>query len=681
MKSLLLGAGLTCATLSVLAQPAESPADDDTVVLGTTVITATRSEEAINHLPAAMTVIEREDIEASAANHIVDLLQATGGVQISDSYGDGSRSLVGLRGFGENAHSNTLILIDGRPLNNPDIGAPELNAVSLKDVERIEILQGSAGVLYGDQAVGGVINIVTRGPLRQGESQSGFVSLRGGSYQGQRAQAGYSQRFANGVGFRISAEERFTDNFRDHNDLDYQNLLTRLDWDLGIARLFFELQNIDEELDTPGALFEAQVDADREAADPSFLGDFTNTETQVWRSGGSIDLGDQWQFISEVTNRRSRSRFRLSFLGAPETEDAFQKRNIYGLHPRFVGRIPLSHGDALVTLGADASTAWYQLQSRFGTQSNDQDTRAGYVQAIVPVGPGWTLTGGYRAARVENDLQDNSPFPVFDVYPNGRRFHETEQASELGIEYRPTVQTRVFARVDRNFRFAKLDEYFSSGATPGSGQVLLETQTGESIELGGGWFASDAEVQLSLYQLDLEDEIVFDPVTFTNINLDRTRREGAQLSGAWRPMGMLQLDAGYHYVDASVESGSFEGRDIPLVAKHSGHAGVQLAPLTDVTLRLEGRHVGERGFSGDFNNSLGDLDSFTVANLSARWQWQGFSVSGRVNNLFDAEYSEFGAKRTLFLPPTFAPQDVESFFPSPGRNFWLEIGYEFGDRI
>ncbi|MFA7592969.1 MAG: TonB-dependent receptor plug domain-containing protein, partial [Thiohalobacteraceae bacterium] len=128
------------------------------------VVSATRSLQSSVPTPAAISIIDRTEIEASGALQITEVLRGRGGVQLSDPYGDGSRAVIGMRGFGENAAANTLILVDGRRLNNSDLAAPDLNSIALKDVERIEIIHGSAGVLFGDQAVGGVINIITRVP-------------------------------------------------------------------------------------------------------------------------------------------------------------------------------------------------------------------------------------------------------------------------------------------------------------------------------------------------------------------------------------------------------------------------------------------------------------------------------------------------------------------------------------
>jgi iron complex outermembrane receptor protein len=113
------------------------------------IVTATRSEQNIINTPSSIKVISAADIKTSGALHVVDVLRNQGGVQISGLFGDGSRATVSVRGFGGNAQANTLIMVDGRRLNNADLGNPDLNSISINSIERIEILRGSAGVLFG----------------------------------------------------------------------------------------------------------------------------------------------------------------------------------------------------------------------------------------------------------------------------------------------------------------------------------------------------------------------------------------------------------------------------------------------------------------------------------------------------------------------------------------------------
>ena len=312
------------------------------LVVPEVVVSGTRSEQSTVTVPASIEVITRDEIESSGATHLVEVLRGRGAVQITDQFGDGSRAFIGIRGFGETANANTLVLIDGRRLNNPDIGNPDLNSVSLRDVERIEIIRGSAGTLFGDQAVGGVVNIITR----KARARQLYVAGTGGSYGSVTGRAIISQRFDNGLSYRLSGEVRASDNYRDHNDLNYQSFFARTGFEHRTGAVFAELQHVTEDLDTPGPLTAAEVAADRQQSTANFSTDFVDTETTVVRLGGSQSLIDHWSLEGELTNRESGSQFRLSSVFGAEPSVSPQNRHVVHLTPRLVGAYPLSGGRA-----------------------------------------------------------------------------------------------------------------------------------------------------------------------------------------------------------------------------------------------------------------------------------------------------------------------------------------------
>ncbi|NIP88721.1 MAG: TonB-dependent receptor plug domain-containing protein, partial [Gammaproteobacteria bacterium] len=237
------------------------------------------------------------------------------------------------------AAANTLVLVDGRRLNNPDLAAPDLNVIALKDVERIEIIQGSAGTLFGDQAVGGVINVITRRPQRFSASIAGGL----GSFDRRNLRAAISNHHENGLSYRFSGERRLTDNYRDHNQQDYVNAFGRLNYEHNSGTAFAEHQQIDEDLELPGALFATQVEADRrQSTNPT---QFTETRTEVSRIGIEQSLHPDWYVRAEYTHRRSDGDGNLS-------GTAFsQNRRVRELTPRLIGTLGSRHGEVLLTFG------------------------------------------------------------------------------------------------------------------------------------------------------------------------------------------------------------------------------------------------------------------------------------------------------------------------------------------
>ncbi len=650
----------------LLPTPRALPAGESPTALPDVLVSATRSAQSNVTVPASITIISREEIARSGARNLAEVLRGRGSVQVIDSFGDGSRTTVGMRGFGESANANTLIMVDGRRLNNIDISDPDLNSISLKDVERVEIIHGSAGTLFGDQAVGGVINVITRTP----ERLQAFGEARRGSYDAYELRSGVTQRLENGFSYRASIEKRESENYRNSNELDYENYLGRLGFEHSSGSAFAELQHVREDLGTPGALFAEELAANRRQAAPGQEANFSDTETTVARIGGQQALGENWSLEAELTNRESESEFLLGFRTLPATDTNLQNRHLTSFNPRLVGAYPTRNGDILITLGHDVEWADYEIRSVLGGQRNDQRTRGTYGQAVVPILPGTSLTFGARHLEVENDLLDDGPFASF---PAGRDIDDRKFVTEAGLSFRPDERWRMFVRRDENVRFVKVDEFLFT--TPG---VPLKTQTGESYEAGVEWADGGHRAKALVYWLDLDDEIAFDPSAGpfgfgANVNLESTRRKGVILEAAWQATARLRLAGTYSYIDARVRSGALKGNRVPLVARHVGFASVDYRLTPSWRVHAEVHGVSERVFSGDFDKVLGELPGYGVVNLLSEVRRGGWTFAVRVNNLLDNEYSDSGARS--FDPITFAP--VESFFPSPERNFWLSVRYDY----
>ena len=629
------------------------------------IVSAARTEQSTLTTPASITVITREEIEAGGARHITEVLRGQGGVQINDLYGDGSRATVDLRGFGETAASNTLVLVDGRRLNNPDIAAPDLNSIALEDVERIEIVQGSAGVLFGDQAVGGVINIITRKPgaLRH------VLKLSAGSYNTVQLHAMTSQALDSGVNYLLSLDARESDNYRDHNEASYLNGLGKLGYDYTTGSVFGELQYINDELNTPGTLFADEVIEDRRQVSPVFANDFSDAKTAIARLGLVQQIGDHWSFEGELTGRDTDGEFRLSSVFAAETEVSTQDRRVLEFTPRLIGIIQ-GWNETMLTLGMDAVASDYRLSSRFGDQSNDQSQGSLYAQAVIPASEVLDVTLGVRYAEVENQLQDTGMFATF---PGGVRIEDDITVGTFGLAIRMDQNWRVLFRADQNYRFAKVDEYLQPVFTPTFTPEILKTQQGLSVETGIEWQSGGNNARLMIYQLDVDDEIAYDPVNFANINLDETRRKGLITSGYWQQSNRQGYSASYTFIDAEVLSGPFAGKEIPLVARHSLLLGSDYKLTDRWQLYGELFAISDRVFAGDFSNVLGRLPGYGLVNVKAAYDYNDFTLTARINNLFNKEYSDVG--QLSYDPVTFVER--EAFFPSPEINFMLTAAWQF----
>ncbi|HPV48492.1 MAG TPA: TonB-dependent receptor plug domain-containing protein, partial [Smithellaceae bacterium] len=142
---------------------AQSPAENEPLQLNEIVVTASRDTQEVRQAPANVSVITAADIQTSGAATIVELLEKLESIRFHSYSGNAAQSMIDVRGFGgDNPFGKTLILLNGRRLNRTDMASVSWLSLPLDNIERIEIVRGPGSVLYGDAAIGGVINVITR---------------------------------------------------------------------------------------------------------------------------------------------------------------------------------------------------------------------------------------------------------------------------------------------------------------------------------------------------------------------------------------------------------------------------------------------------------------------------------------------------------------------------------------
>ncbi len=625
--------------------------------LPTIVVSASRTPQTNPLTSSVISVITHDEIEQSAAHNLSQLLSAHSGIQITSLYGNGSQAVIDMRGFGPAAQSNTLVLVDGRRLNNSgDTAAPDLNSIDLRRVERIEIIQGSAGVLYGNQAVGGMVNIITRQP----EAFSAKVSAAAGSYRGREGYADIGDRLDNGLAYRFSAKRGDSDNYRDNNETERKDYNLRLDYDYDSGAIFFEQQRTEAYQQLPGALFADEMAADRRQSVAAYNGDFSDTETDVSRIGLMQNLGTNWSFEGELTYRDNDREFQTGFRTFPGSIST-QERTVKGFNPRIIGLIPIASGELQLTAGADLERTDYELVTSFGTTLLDQSVDDFYAQVTLPASERLTITGGLRHSSIDNHIESFLGIDELD---------DSQTVKALGASFSASDSLRLFLRIDENFRYATVEEH----TNPIFGNpVGLENQGGITYEAGAEWKSNGFSTRLALYRLDLENEISFDASGFSNINLDDTTREGVTLEGRWQATQAISLGGSLSYTDPRITSGPYDGNRIPLVAARTGKLSGDWRISSEWNLFAEGLFSGKRVLGGDFGNSFEELPGYGVLNLATQFTTGPWHIGLRIDNLLDKEYSSSGS---VGLDAGFTSR--AAFFPAPERNFWLTLDYHFG---
>lgn len=661
------------------------------------VVTATRFKERYLDRPVNVTIITAEDIRASAAKTVPDLLSEQAGIALHDLFGNNAAATtVDLRGFGVTGGQNTLILLDGRRVSDIDLSGVQWSAVPLAAIERIEIVRGAGSVLYGDGATAGVINIITRSPIAIGNG----VTLQGraGSYATVEAQIGASY-FGSNAGFTASAANFESDGYRVNNRNRQSNAQADLRWLAERGDLAFKLGADRQGIRLPGArTVQPSAGVDQLASDRRGTNtplDYAtrdgNRATLDWRRDagfGEINIGLGWR------DKEQTSYF--DFGGFPDYRVV--DLDVWSFTPRLRIAHGLFGGAGTLVAGID----WYRWNYRLrrstsvanigqpvNTVDATQENRAFYLHGTARLGERLTVSGGARRERFAIDASD-----VFDATAPGAAFgsgamagsqRESEYAYEAGARYQLGAASAVIARIGRSYRFANVDEIYETSPSFSNEFQFLRPQTARTYEVGYEARHGRGWVRAALFAIDVVDEIHLDAFSsgIGNTNLPPSRRRGLELEGRWEGFKGLSLRAAYSYTDARFREGvlggspftqqnvAIAGKTVPLVPRHKLNLAASWA--FDAGTRLTGNltYVGHQFMDNDEGNTLGvTIPAYAVLDLKLTHQRGPWRAGAAANNLANRKHYNY-AVRSQFVP------DRYNAYPLPERNFAMTLEYVF----
>jgi outer membrane receptor protein involved in Fe transport len=653
-------------------------------------VTAERASAAINNSVNAVSRLERAELRVRPLRNLADAIQQAPGFAFVDFDGNGGDPQAIVRGFyGGGEADYVQVLVDGRPLNALENGRINWDLIPLSSIESIEIVRGASSAAWGDAALGGVINVLTRQagvPYWRGSISSGTfgVARAAGSALGQLGAMPVSAfaDFGRTDGFRDNAERTtstFGFTFGANSQLGWT--LTALgDW---------------REFSEPGALTENELEADRRES--ASFHRFDRTDERLHRltvekrsALGAATL--HTALTGELRNSDRIRTVRLSPAFADTKDRDLDTRRLFGTAELALDGLFSERDDVL--LGVDASygrikseyfdfaqgpaPAYAAVHQRGDLSSNASGNRgsaAAFGRYALQATAALRLTAGGRLDWLRDSFDTDATSQNTD--PRTHTVFSPRVGANLRYLESERQNGHVYANVTRAFKAATPDQLYDRRLIPVPDPPFqitfsnadLEPQKGVSYEAGvyhqavlaPGTLAADLSV--SVYQIDLRDEIDFDINTFSYKNLGKSRHRGVEAGLNLRGPHTIGGFANYTLQAPTARNGENSGKYLKAIPRHFLVAGVSAGSA--VSGSVSATH--SRGVFLDDGNTI-TLPNWTRVDARVAYRRRQLQLSVDALNLFDREYNTTGF-------PDAGGAGVY-YYPAAGRT--VQVGLSWG---
>ncbi len=592
-------AGTAC--LAVLLPTAVQAQDANEIV-----VTASGFEQPKDETGQAITVIDEEELRQKQIAVVSDVLREVPSIAQGRNGGIGATTGVFIRGANS---SQTLVLIDGVRINDPSTpnGLFDFGTLLTGNIDRVEILRGPNSVIWGSQAIGGVINIRNAAPTDALSANARAEYGSFGTIQAQANIAGTSGIFSGsfGGGYYHTDGINAVTNGSEKDSFENYSLNSKLKIALSDA-IAIDLRSF---YNNGAVEFDNGFPRDGDTAPE------TETQQFIGYVGINADFLD-----GRFRNRIAFTRTETTRDGRDPTPFSFDDNEIEGTIDRaeYHGSIDIAGDLATLAFGLEyektALDSSVPARGLFGTADirGKSEVISGFGQVILRPAAGLTLTGGIR--------HDD-----YDRYGNATTFGANAAYTPNG------GQTVLRATYAEGFRAPTLSEAIPLffGANP---DLVPETSRSFDVGIEHSFIDSKATARLTYFNRRSNNEIISNPDNgFTSENIARVNAQGAEFELDIRPTDDLTVSGFYAWVESQDRSTGEQ-----LLRRPTNSAGFAADWQAPFGLKL-GSTISIVGDSNDFGGV--ELDGFILAAFRAAMPiGNGFELYGRINNAFDSDY-------------------------------------------
>jgi vitamin B12 transporter len=637
MKKMLFGVG--AAILSAICSYSQSrnPNTDSikAMVLDEVVVTANKFSQKQSQTGKVITVIDKATILANQGKNVSQLINETAGITVNGAQNTlGTIQVVYSRGA---SSGRTLVLIDGMPVYDPSLINNEfdLNFLAGGLIERIEVARGAQSTLYGSDAIGGVINIITKSGSKILKPMQVDAGVSYGSFNTTRSfanlygksgkwsyQAGY--QYIGSDGFSAAHDKNKVGNF-DKDGFRQHSGNARFTYHFSDQLSLSAFSNISS--------YQADIDASGFVDDR----DFTN-DTRNMQSGFVFDIKkSKWDVRVQYANNDVTRNLRND--SGHVSGFAKYLRDEYVGNSHFAeayGNFRLTKFLTLLA-GVDyrnaSMTNDFLSVSSFGPfESSFQDTSvylASLYSSLALEKGKFNMEAGFRL----NDHEAFGNYTTFTVNPS----------------FRVNQQWRVFGSIASGFKAPSLYQLFSFAGNPN-----LRAEKAYNYELGGAFTGKKGKIRLVGFYRDIENGIDFDYINFVYFNSGRQQVTGLEIEGDLQLGKKWVLKGNYTYLAAEERIQSrITNKDTTYNfllkrPKHQAFASLNFMPSPKYTVGANILVVGERKDVGGFQRPDVSLAGYTLVGLTGTYQAvEKITIFIDIQNLFDKAFFDINGYNSM----------------------------------
>ena len=629
--------------------------------LNETVISTENFETSVLDTAKNITIVTQEEIQAKGANTVAEALRGVPGLTITSS--EGSEPYFDLRGYGATAAQNTLILIDGIPLNNIQGSWYYTSQIPVNMIDKIEVIPSGGAVMYGDGAAGGVINIITKIP--QDKKNYGSVGLEVGSWGTTKGSLNYGTKVTDRLLMDIAYTSYRSEGFRDKslNDItgydpsnNYSPIFSPTKYDKDDKKEAIWLRG--KYLLDNGSIeasyrhnkledyYTGPLNKNQFEKDPSMAGDYNgicDSTEDSYTLKYNQKINDKFDFLVYGGYEE------LDFTGDGNSVITKYLASQYFIKPQ----IKYNYGDnSYIIIGGDYRDGKSEDKLNTSAKDKTRESYAGYILNKTTAGD-WQFTQGYRREKIKYDSGD-----IISIEKN----ENNANSYELGVNYLYSDTGSVYLSYVNGYRSPSLQDMGVAYPAWGGDFKIQETET---YELGLKDMYKNTYISASVFFMNTENEIYYDSINRVNKNFDgKIERKGAQLSLA-HYFEKLTLREGISFIESEIKDGVNKNNEFPGVPKWTVNLGATYNFTEKLIGNIEMYYQSAAYGSSDFANEKGKNNEYTTVDTNLTYKVNdGLEIYGGVKNLFDEEYCN-----------SFTQYDM--YNPADGRSYYAGFRYNF----